>query len=273
MPHRSQKTDLRPCVPLIIAHRGASACAPENTIAAFSRAIDDGADGIEFDVRLAKDGVPVVHHDATLMRTARRRNRISQLTVSELENTDVGSWFGRVAADRWRSEYSNETIPTLSRVLEHLRDYPGSLYVELKAGETEDLEHLVRETCELLQRSPLKDRSIVKSFRLAFIPQVRSAYPDIRTAALFAPKVMTILRKEKHLVDLADQFGAHELSVHYSLLSKKLVKKAEKRGLPITIWTADHPRWLRRATKFGIKAVITNDPARLIAKRDLLFDS
>lgn len=260
-------------MPLIIAHRGSSAHAPENTLAAFSRAIDDGADGIEFDVRLAKDGVPVVHHDATLARTAGRRNRISQYTSVELGKIDVGSWFGRVAPDKWRPEFSNQTVPTLSRVLEHLQGYAGSLYVELKAGEHDDLEHLVRATCELLRSSPLRHRSIVKSFRLAFIPQVRSAYPDIRTAALFAPKVMTILRKEKHLVDLADQFGAHELSVHYSLLTRKLAKKAGKRGLPITIWTADHPRWLRRAAKLGIKAVITNDPAHLLAKRAFLSQS
>jgi glycerophosphoryl diester phosphodiesterase len=79
--------------PLIIAHRGASAVAPENTIAAFRRAIEVGADGVEFDVRLARDGVPVVIHDSTLERTAGLKRGVSDLTSEELSQIDVGSWF------------------------------------------------------------------------------------------------------------------------------------------------------------------------------------
>jgi glycerophosphoryl diester phosphodiesterase len=259
--------------PSIIAHRGASALAPENTLAAFSRAIKDGAEGIELDVRLSKDGIAVVHHDSTLERTARNGSRISSLTAEELARIDVGSWFRRHSPSEWKKEYAIERVPTLASVLRSLETFSGRIYVELKCREPE-VERLVAAVCSDLMRSPLRDQIVVKSFRLAFIPLMRRICPDIRTAALFAPKIMTILRKEKYLVDLACEFGARELSVHYSLATRKLMKKAAKRDLPVAIWTVDHPRWLRRAIKLGVSYVITNDPARLLSRRhDLLSRS
>jgi len=251
---------------LIIAHRGASALAPENTLAAFRRAVDDGADGVEFDVRLAKDGVPVVHHDSSLRRTSHTDLLIADLTSAELGRTDVSAWFAD--AGDWKTEYKHEGIPTLKSTLELLRNFNGLIFVELKSDPGQSIEPLVRAVCDAIRDSPVAGRIIVKSFRLSFIPLFNALCPDVRTAALFAPKVMTLLRKEKYLVDLAVEFGADELSVHCSLATKKLMKKAGKRGLPVTIWTVGNPRWLRRAIKLGISNVITNNPARLIAKRD-----
>ena len=99
--------------PLIVAHRGASALAPENTLAAFRRAVDDGADGIEFDVRLAKDNAAVVFHDSTLIRTAQTDGRVSDFTSSELSEFDVGSWFNRMSRKRANPVFADEHIPTL----------------------------------------------------------------------------------------------------------------------------------------------------------------
>ena len=99
------------------------------------------------------------------------------------------------------------------------------------------------------------------------MPLIKRDCPTVRTAALFAPKIMSILRKEKYLVKIAAEMGADEISLHYTLATKKLVSKAEKRGLPVAIWTADSPRWVKRAIKLGIKTIITNDPSRLIARR------
>lgn len=252
--------------PLIIAHRGASAVAPENTLAAFRRAIADGAEGIEFDVRLALDGVPVVHHDSSLRRTGHSGVMIADRTSAELSRANVGLWFEE--SEYWSHAYSDECIPTLAATLDLLRDFSGLIFVELKSEPGENIEPLVQAVCDVIRNSSISGRIIVKSFRLSFIPLFNSLCPDVRTAALFAPKVMTLLRKEKYLVDLAVELGADELSVHFSLATKKLMKKAAKHGLPVTIWTVGHPRWLRRAIKLGVNAVITNDPARLIAKRD-----
>src|SRR5688572_26281908 len=98
---------------IIIAHRGASGVAPENTLAAFRRAIEDGAEGIEFDVRLAKDGVAVVHHDASLKRTAGEKLKLADLNSGELAEKNVGQWFERSSPRWWHPDYANETIPTL----------------------------------------------------------------------------------------------------------------------------------------------------------------
>ncbi len=258
-------------MPLIVAHRGASAFAPENTLAAFRRAIDDGAEGIEFDVRLAGDGVPVVHHDSTLKRTAGLEVKIANSTSQKLAEADVGSWFRQHAPEHWQPEFAAERIPTLETALKYLENFPGLIYIELKCAEDE-VRPLVGAVCEMLAASAVADRTIVKSFRLASIPEIRTKLSHVRTAALFAPKIMTILRKEKYLVDIAAEFGADELSVHYSLATKKLMKKAEKRNLPVTIWTVDHPRWLKRGIKLGLNAIITNDPARMVALRNRIFD-
>jgi len=252
--------------PLIIAHRGASALAPENTFAAFRKAVEDGAEGIEFDVRLAKDGAVVVFHDATLRRLSTRKNLVSSLTAEELQKIDVGSWFARRKKAFSDADFSGERIPTLRETLFFLKDFKGLIYIELKCREAE-IERLAQAVGGIIADSPLLPQMIVKSFQLEVIPQIRKICPDAKTAALFAPKIMTLLRKEKRLVNIAADVGADMLSVHFSLATRKLMKKAEKRAFPVTIWTADNPRWIKRAVDLGLFAVITNNPARLLEKR------
>ncbi len=251
--------------PLIIAHRGASELAPENTPAAFERAISDGAEGIEFDVRLAKDAV-VVFHDATLQRVGLIKGSISNLTAAELNKIDVGSWFNQRFPHQSAEDFSAETIPTLTQTLEFLKDFKGLIYIELKCRESE-VGTLSKAVCEIIKNSPLQPQIIVKSFQLEVIPTVKNLCPDVKTAALFAPKILTILRKEKRLINIAEELGANMVSIHFSLATRKLMKKAEKKNLSVTIWTADHPRWIKRAVDLGIFAVITNNPARLLKKR------
>ncbi len=108
-------------LPLIIGHRGASAIAPENTLAAFTRAIQNGADGIEFDVRLSQDGVPVVIHDATLARTGLIDGVVAELSAEVLGRTDVGSWFGR-RPNADDVDFSGEKLPSLQQVFDLFAD-------------------------------------------------------------------------------------------------------------------------------------------------------
>ena len=254
--------------PLIIAHRGASALAPENTLAAFRRAIADGADGVEFDVRLSKDRVPVVIHDSTLGRTAGIKKRVADLTAEELSRLDAGSWFNVAHPGRARSEFASEGISSLRTVLQTVEKAPGPIYIELKCESERTLSPLIDAVCREIERSPFLDRMILKSFRLGVIPQVRAVLPGVRTAALFAPQVMRLLRKEKYLINIARELGADHLSLHKSLVNRKLIRKAEKYGIPVTLWTANSPRWIARATKQGAFAIITNDPSKMLARRD-----
>src|SRR5688500_3485899 len=140
--------------PLIIGHRGASAYAPENTIAAIKMALDVGADGVEFDVRLAKDGVPVVFHDPDLKRVAGRRSFVSDLTSAELGRTDVGSWFDRTFPGRSPESYAEQTVPSLEQMLRLLEGCCDAIYVELKSG-ADDPDRLVRSCCDVMQASGL----------------------------------------------------------------------------------------------------------------------
>ncbi len=253
--------------PLIIAHRGASELAPENTLAAFRRAIEDGAEGIEFDVRLSKDGVPVVIHDGNLKRVAQIDARVSDFTAAELQKIDVGSWFNLNYPKNAEKRFSVERISTLCEILEFLGGFSGLIYIELKSRENENIVPLVKAVCREIAGSHLLPNIIVKSFRLQAICEVRRFCPDVQTAALFAPKIMTILRKEKYLLKLAQEFKADQVSLHYTLVTRKLMEKAGKKNLSVTIWTADNPLWVKRALKLGIGAIITNNPARLLKKR------
>lgn len=257
-------------MPLIIAHRGASKHAPENTFAAFKRAIDAGADGIELDVRLAKDGVAVVFHDSTLKRIAGRNGKLSHFTSTELGAIDAGSWFNLYAPKLADPAYKNENVPTLAETLQFLKDFRGLVYIELKCKEA-DTEPLAKAVCEVVCGLKLLPQIVVKSFKLSAIPHIKKFCPNVRTAALFAPKIKNILSKDKHLLRLAEEAGADEISLHYTLATRKLMKKAARRNLRVIIWTADNPRWIRRGLKLGLAAIITNDPARLLARRNELL--
>ncbi|HEX8287178.1 MAG TPA: glycerophosphodiester phosphodiesterase family protein [Pyrinomonadaceae bacterium] len=252
--------------PYIIAHRGASASAPENTIAAFRKAIVDGAEGIEFDVRLAKDGVPVVFHDATLSRVSSQRGLLSGYTSEELQKIDIGSWYSRLKSKTTSEDFSSETVPTLTQVLDFLKDFNGLIYIEIKCR-TREIERISKNVCQIIGNSRLLPQIIIKSFQIEVVPTVRRILPNVQTAVLFAPKIMTILRKEKRLINIAHEVGADQVSIHYSLATNKLMKIAEKRNLPVTVWTIDNPRWIFRATEIGVTAVISNNPALLLAEK------
>ena len=252
--------------PLIIAHRGASALAPENTLAAFQKAIEDGADGIEFDVRIAKDGVPVVFHDSTLKRIVRKEGRTSHFTSEQLQTLDVGAWFNGKNPSRASDKFSGETVPTLENLFSFLKGYRGRLYLEMK-GSLAEISALAEVVAKTIRQTDFLPQTIVKSFKLEAIEKVKTLLPEIYTAALFAPKILTILRKQSHLIERAKDSQANELSLHYSLATEKLVRNATREGMPTAIWTADHPIWVRRALEIGIHAILTNNPARLLAKR------
>ncbi len=252
--------------PLIIAHRGDSSRAPENTLAAFQVAIDAGADGVEFDVRLSKDGVPVVIHDADLRRTAGQSVKVSELTAEELGDVDVGSWFNKRFPECSDHAFSKETVPTLAKVLKLLEQTSGPIYIELKCG-IKDYEALANAVCDMICKSPQLSQMIIKSFKLAAIPVVRFNLPEVQTAALFEPTILDLVRSKKHLITVAKELGADQLSVHTSLATRKFTALTKAAGMPITIWTADNVKWAAKCRDRKIGALITNDPAKLLAAR------
>ncbi len=247
---------------LIIGHRGASAVAPENTIAAFERAMLDGADGVEFDVRLAKDGVPVVIHDSTLRRTALREGSIALLSSTELAAVGVGEWFNRRYPSRSSPDYVHSTLPTLGDVFEFFRDSAAVLYVEMKS-EPRQSQQLAARVAELIRNYEFYGRAVVESFSLEAIRQIKQLDPAIRTAALFEPRLSRPAPFKRGLIEKALASEADEIALHRLLASGKALDEASRRGLKTVVWTADHPAWIQRAQRHDIHAIITNVPARL----------
>lgn len=254
-------------LPLIIGHRGASALAPENTLAAFRRAIADGADGIEFDVRLSRDGVAVVIHDATLERTGLLKQKVSALTAAELQSTDIGRWFSRSKGERNLSAFAGETVPLLAQVFELFAQNTGMLYLEMKADAGKGSE-LVAEVVRMIQESPVRDRVIVECFDLSLIAEVKTHDATIRTAALFEPKLSkptSFVRRD--YPQLAAEVGADEIALHHSLAGRRNIEEAMRLNQKVVVWTVDNPAWVSKATDWGIAALITNNPRVLLTAR------
>ena len=224
--------------PLIIAHRGASAVAPENTIAAFEAAVSAGADGVEFDVRLARDGVPVIIHDDTLYRTHGVHRRVADMTVNELNEIDV---------------------PSLAQLFELFESNELLLCLEMKSGGFQ----LVQACCRLIEQHRLKDRVILSSFEHSALEAVKSIDSKFTTAALFQSPVAFIVERTMAI-------GASEVALHHRLVNERLVQQARLAGLKVVVWTVDDPAWVESAQASGIDALITNNPSALIRVRDAI---
>jgi len=220
--------------PLIIGHRGASVVALENTMPAFAAAIAAGADGIEFDVRLSSDGVPVIIHDDTLTRTHGVRRRVAELTVDELRG------FG---------------LPSLRELFELMAGNRLLLCLEIKSREP-DLAPLC---CEMVREFRFEERVIVECFDLNVLRNV-----DLKKAALFEPRMQT----DQSVIDRSLAVGATVLALHHRMAKSSLVEKAKLAGLRVVVWTVDHPSWIERARALDIDALITNDPASMIEAAD-----
>lgn len=282
--------------PLIIAHRGVSAFAPENTLAAFRQAVECGAEGLEFDVQLSKDGVPVVIHDFDLKRLGRRNGFVKDFTAKELQKIDVGSWFNLRFKSKANEKFSAETVPTLAQLLNFLSEpsavadefavasevdppnfnppatadgsdsYRGILYVELKFLD-DVVEKSVEKVCEMILKSKFLPNIKLKSFNLKAVKYAKEKFPAIRTVALFEPQIQTVFRKKSSIFTAAEVHLADEISLHFSLATRKTVETAKNLNLPVTIWTVNRKSWVKRAADYGIEAVISNNPALLLNEK------
>lgn len=231
--------------------------------------MSDGADGVEFDVQLACDGVPVVIHDATLKRTGLREGSIARLSSKELGKVDVGTWFNQRFPARARKEYAEATLPTLAQVFDFFRDGGALLYVEMKCAAHESRE-LAERVAELIAQYGLRESAVVESFRLEAIREIKRIDEGLRTAALFEPKLARPLPLKRAMIERALLYQADEIALHRALATARTLEAALQYGMQTVVWTADHPSWIARAMKHDIYAIITNEPARLSARRKQL---
>lgn len=227
---------------------------------AFREALAVGADGIEFDVRLTRDHVPVVIHDSTLRRTGGLPQRVADLTWTEIDKVDVGSWFA--------ASFANETVPSLAELFTLFQSNNSTLYLEMKCDSASEQRALAEACVKTIDEHSLKERVIVECFQLPALRILKEIDSEIKTVALFEPSLTRpSVWSDQRIIDQAQDAGAAALALHHRLARESLVRKAKDAGLHVAVWTVDDPAWIDRAKAMGVDALITNNPAAMLAHR------
>jgi glycerophosphoryl diester phosphodiesterase len=252
--------------------------APENTIVAFTKALEAGAAGVELDVRLSSDGVPIVIHDANLRRTGRREESVATMTAAELQQVEVGSWFNRTHPAFARDEYAAQTLPTLAQVFDLFSQRANLrkiIYIEMKTDQAEETYvDLARAVAQLIKAQQIGARVVVVSFNLKALANIKLIDSSIITGALFEPRRNPVELMRRHpLISAALACGADEILFHRLIATRKLIDLATENNLRSVVWTVDDPQWVRRKAESGIHAVITNKPTEMLAGMQVFSNS
>lgn len=234
---------------LNIAHRGASAAAPPNTLAAFEKAIELGANGIEFDVQLSNDGIPVIIHDFTVDATTDGSGQVADLTLTQLRRLDAGSTFDPA--------FAGERIPTLDEVLQSVGNRL-LLNIELKTTSRRD-NGLEQAVIARVKQHSLGSRVLLSSFNPFALRRAKRIAPHIPAGLLIAPNLPLPLRRA-WLAFLAPHEARHP---QYQMVDEHYVAWAQRRGYRVNVWTVNEPDEMRRLIGLGVDGIITDVPAVL----------
>ena len=241
-----------PSTPLIIGHRGASRDAPENTLASFRLAFEQGADGIEADFRLTRDGRIVCLHDAGLSRTTGADLQVADAPLAELQRLDAGSWKG--------AKWKDERIPTLSQVLE-LLPAGKRLFIEVKCGA-----EIIGPLVDDLDRAGLPAQNVrFLAFDHRLVRELKERLPGYRACWLSDYRWRGGLQPSpREVLSRLAEIGADGLaSRDRAILDANLVRELRERGVEIHVWTVDSARAARRLCDLGVDSIMTNRPGWL----------
>ena len=239
-------------LPWVIAHRGASAVAPENTMAAFRRAVALGADCIETDLHLSRDCRLVILHDATLNRTTSGNGPVKNHTLAELRALDAGRWFSE--------EFAGERLPTIEELLDYAGQTDLSLYLEIKGGAGYGVERAV--ISALRGRKEAK-AAVALCFDASVLDRIHQLDRLLMTGLLFESDAEAMVRE-------AVRVGARQIAPRGDCITPELIEDAHRRGLKVVAWTVNDPAQMRALAAAGVDGIITNHPDRLVAVRDTL---
>ncbi|MDQ7840625.1 MAG: glycerophosphodiester phosphodiesterase family protein [bacterium] len=235
-------------IPLIVAHRGASGEAPENTLAAFRRALEIGVDGVELDVHLTSDGEPVVIHDPMLDRTTDGLGLVRDQTLAAVRRLDAGRWFGE--------RFAGERVPTLAEALDLLR--PVRVIVEVKNGPIYYPGIAARVAAEV--RAAGHPSVTASSFDHPVLVELKAEATRLGTTLDTA---VLYVGRPVNPVGLARDAGADALHPHWAYLTPELVGAAHAAGLRVETWTVDDPLYLAHVMGMAPDGVMSNHPGRL----------
>lgn len=249
--------------PFVFAHRGGSACGPENTLPTFDLGLAAGADGLELDLHLSADGIPVVHHDATLDRTTSASGLIAARTADELARIDAGYRFADGGACPFRNQGIG--IPTFADVL---RRYPGvRLIVEMKVDSREMGEAVARE----VRRASAAERVCAAGYGARSAAAARAALPEMASSACFGDVRLAVYRTWARWPVRRVAYGGYqvpECSGALRIVSPRFIKYAQDAALKVEVWTVDEEAAMRRLLGWGVDALISNRPALAVRVRD-----
>lgn len=232
---------------LAIAHRGASGYAPENTLAAFRRAVAQGVSFIETDLQLTRDAHLVVMHDELVDRTTNGRGSVQGMTLAEVRRLDAGAWFA--------SEFAGERVPTLEETLEFARKNDVLFYLELKTAGFWGGEHAL---IGQLRNSSEIARSVIISFDPATLNNLRNIEPTLMTGLLYDGKLRDPFEK-------AVEIGARQMVVRGDLVTPNFLQRARSLDLQVVCWTVNAPAHMRMLVAAGVHGIMSDYPDRLLA--------
>lgn len=232
--------------PIIFAHRGACAHAPENTLAAFELALAQQADAIELDVKLSADGQVMVHHDATVDRTTNGHGALKDMSLDELKALDAGSSFSEA--------FKGEKIPTLDEVFETVGKRTF-INVEL-TNYTTPRDELVETVCMLVKKHKLQKRILFSSFFASNLSKARSYLPDVPCGLLAFNGLLGIWARS-----FGFAFGKFE-ALHPALkdMTQQQVARVHRLNRRVHVWTVNDERDMRRLFGWGVDGIFTDDP-------------
>jgi glycerophosphoryl diester phosphodiesterase len=249
--------------PLVFAHRGGARLAPENTVAAFREGLARGADGLELDVRLSRDGVVVVHHDASVDRTTDGRGRVADLTADALAGLDAGCRFLVAGRTPFRGRAGG--VPTLGAVLAAFPDTP--IIIELKGTDARDAVAVIAE----IRRAGASGRVCLGGYAWPPLAAARAAAPEIATSAAREEVRWALYRS---WVGISPGrvgyrgFQVPEMSGRTRVVSPRFVRAAHRAGLAVQVWTVDEEDDIRRLLSWGVDAIISDRPDVAVRVRD-----
>jgi glycerophosphoryl diester phosphodiesterase len=237
----------------VIAHRGFSGVAPENTMAAFRKAIDVGADMFELDVLLSKDGQVVVIHDDTLDRTTNGEGLVSEHSLEELRALDAGSWFD--------PEFAGEAIPTLKETLELARGHI-LVNIEIKTEAVTDRARggIVDKTLGLVRRLDMMDQIVISSFDPRALAYARELEPGVKTASLFNAELQEGLSPEEVMAEVT----SNGFNLSRKQVDASIIEACHRLERPVAVYTVNEVDEMERVLDLGVDAIFTDQPDRLL---------
>lgn len=237
--------------PMVVAHRGSSGTAPENTMAAIRLAVEAGAKFVEIDVQRTADGRLIVFHDAVLGRTTNGSGRVDAHTFDQISRLDAGSWMDE--------RYAGERVPLLIEVLEYLRG-KAYLNIELKSyeGDPEEGEKFLAAVLRTIDVASMSEYTLLSSFDHPLLARCATINPNIPYAVIMHPDDRGLPSER------AIPVGARAVVMSKSQLSHDRVRDAKEKGLPLAIYTINSREDAIRAARYGVDAIVTNVPESII---------